>query len=205
MIYQTRKLESGFTLIEVVMSVFVFSMIVVGLISLVSSIIVSSGKQGLLTTGQDQARKFANTFTNELRNAVYGSTGGYPIAQADNQTLVFYSNVDGGTDIEKVRYFVSSGTLRKGVTKYVGGVYSAGNEVVTVLQNDLGNSATPLFYYYDGTYDGTSNNFLTQPVNINNIAYIRLNLMIINKAGVTNTNTYTVNAGAAIRNLKTNL
>ena len=46
---------------------------------------------------------------------------------------------------------------------------------------------------------------LAQPVNVTQVKFVKINLQIYNKAGVKNTNTYTVTAGAAIRNLKTNL
>jgi prepilin-type N-terminal cleavage/methylation domain-containing protein len=197
--------KKGFTLVEVIVTIFVFSLLAVGLVALISNMFTNSNKQSLLLSGSDQARKVANGFTNEMRNATTGNTGAYSIGQADNQTLVFYSNIDNAPDIERIRYFVQSGTLRKGVTKYSGGTYNPANETLTLIQNDLGNGATPVFYYYDGNYDGTTETPLTQPVNLNQIKYVKINLMIINRGGQTNSRTYTVTAGAAVRNLKTNL
>jgi prepilin-type N-terminal cleavage/methylation domain-containing protein len=197
--------KKGFTLVEVIVTIFIFSLLAVGLVALVSNMFTNSNKQSLLLSGSDQARKVANGFTNEMRNATIGNTGAYSIGQADNQTLVFYSNIDNAPDIERIRYFVQSGTLRKGITKYAGGTYNPASETVTTVQNDLGNGATPVFYYYDGDYDGTTETPLAQPVNINQIKYVKINLMIINRGGQTNTRTYNVTAGAAVRNLKTNL
>jgi hypothetical protein len=43
------------------------------------------------------------------------------------------------------------------------------------------------------------------PVNATQVKFVKVNLQIYNKAGITNKNTYTITASAAIRNLKTNL
>jgi hypothetical protein len=62
----------------------------------------------------------------------------------------------------------------------------------------------PLFSYYDGTYNGTGN-ALSQPVNINVVRFIKINLTVLKDAVQNGTSTFTVTAGASIRNLKTNL
>lgn len=200
-----RAYHNGFTLVEVVMTVAIFAAIAYGLIALVSGVFTNSTQQGSLLTGSDQARKVAFTLTNELRNATTGVNGGYSLAQTDNQQLVFYSNVDSAADIEKIRYFVQTNKLYKGVTKPSGTTYNPAQEVSVAVLDDLANGATPLFYYYDGTYNGNADNFLTQPVNIGQVRFVKLNLMVYKKAGVTNTATYTVTGSATIRQLKDNL
>src|SRR3970040_2041150 len=41
--------------------------------------------------------------------------GAYPLAQADAQTVTFYSDIDGDGTFERVRYFLDGTTLRRGV------------------------------------------------------------------------------------------
>lgn len=196
----------GFTLIEVIMTVAIFSLIAYGLIALVSGVFTNSTQQGSLLVGSDQARKIAFNLTNELRNASTGVNGAYSLAQTDDQQLVFYSYFNNFGDIEKLRYFVQNGKLYKELTKPSGNTYNSAQEVVISVLDDLANGpSTPIFYYYDGTYNGNTDNHLTQPVNINQIRLIKLNLMVYKKAGVANTATYTVSDGAAIRQLKDNL
>lgn len=197
----------GFTLIEVVTTVAIFTILAYGTLALISNLIGSSAGQSALLSGSDQARKAVFNLTNELRNASTSGTGGYPLAEASAQQLTFYSNVDGGSDIERLRYFVNAGALYRGVLKPGGSplAYDPANEISNVAQSDLGNGGNPVFYYFDDTYDGTVDNYLLQPVNINNVKLVKIRLDIVNTGGTTDSNLYTVTGEATMRNLKTNL
>ncbi len=199
--------NSGFTIIELLVVIFGFSLIVWGLIALVSNILSFSNQQSGLLSDTDQARSLAFQIASELRNAQTGSNGGYVLDTAATGTIIFYSPVaDMDTGIEKVRYFVQNGQLWKGVTDYNGSSYNTSTEKTSIVQKDLANGFTPVFYYYDGSYVGSSTQTsLAVPVNVTQVKFVKVNIQIYNKAGVKNTNTYTVTAGAAIRNLKTNL
>lgn len=198
--------QQGFTIIEVMVSVLIFTLLALGIIQLVSSMVSTGNKTTTFATSSDQARKLSFQIMNELRNAVTASTGSYALNLANDQELIFFSNVDGGTDIERVRYYLSNEKLYRGVVKASGNplIYNLGSETTAVVQNDVANGGIPLFYYYADTYDG-SGNFLAQPVNITQVKFIELNLQVYNKGGVTNTNYYTITAGGSIRSLKTNL
>ncbi len=200
------KASAGFTLIEMLVSIFCFSLIAVGMIGLISAMFTINRQQGGLLSDQDQARRLAFGIMSELRNCQTSSLGAYAIDTAGDQQLIFYSNVDSDQAIEKIRYFVQNGQLWKGVTKVSGsplGYYPA-SEFITMVQNNLANGASPVFYYYDDSYTGTQG-ALAQPVNAVNINFVKISLSVYNKAGVSNVNSYTVTASAAIRNLKTNL
>ena len=162
------KLNRGFTLIELLIAAALFILLFGGLAILISNVLVSSNTQAGLLADSDQARKLAFGIVGELRNAQVSSTGAYSLDTAGPQSLVFYSNIDGGTDVEKVRYFVQGEKLYKGITKPYGNSmsYSPSREKITVVQNNLANGADPVFYYYDGTYEGVANNFLPQPVSV---------------------------------------
>lgn len=198
--------QKGFTLIELIVTVAIFAILSLGVIALVSGVLVDSSRQGRSLANADQTRKLAAQMMSELRNAVAGSNGAYPLAIADDQQLEFYSNVDGGTDIERVRYYVQNGQLRKGIVKQSGSppTYN-GTETSTVVQNDLANGSSPLFYYYDNTLATTTDRALTQPVNISQVSYISLQVVVLKRISNTGTDTFTVTAGAALRSLKTNL
>ena len=200
------KSGAGFTLIEVIVAVFIFVLVFVGLIALVSNVFVSSGKQSNLLADSDQARKLSFSIINELRNAAVSSAGAYQLETASEQTLTFYANLDGGTDVERVRYFVQNGALMRGLIKPTGNplAYNSGNEKITTVQNNLANGGYAVFYYYSGAYTG-SQTALIQPVNVTTVKFIKMDLKVYNKGGVTNTNYYSVTASAAIRGLKTNL
>jgi Tfp pilus assembly protein PilV len=198
--------SSGFTLIEMMVAIFGFVLIIWGLVGLYSNIFVTSSQQTGLLADADYARKLVFKIANEIRNGQTGSNGAYLLNTAGDQQIVFYSNADIGADVERIRYYTSGGILYKGVTEYNGATYNTTTEVSTIVQKDLANGSNPIFYYYDGTYTGSSTQAsLTQPVSLINVKFIKVSLQIFNKAGVKKTNTYTVTSSAAIRNLKTNL
>ncbi len=206
-IHNSLFLQVGFTLIELIVGIAIFTILALGIIVLVSNILTSSSQQSGLLADSDQGRKLAFRIMGEVRNGSTSNTGAYTLATADAQQLIFYSNVDGGVDIERVRYYLASGSLYRGIVKPTGSplTYNLGSETSSVVQKNVANGAIPLFYYYDDTYDGTSDTFLAQPVNVTDVRMIKLNLRVYNKAGKTNTNYYTVTASGTIRGLKTNL
>lgn len=205
--YNKLQTEAGFTLIETVVAVALFVVLALGVISLVSIMLTTVRQQGGLLADSDSARKVAFRIISELRNAGTSSTGAYSLDTAGDQSLIFYSNVDGGTDMERIRYYISNGSLYRGVIKPTGNplVYNAGNEVTTEVQKNIANGSTALFYYYDGSYNGVTNNYLTQPVNVTLVRYIKIKMSVYNKAGVKNQTSYDINAGGAIRGAKDNL
>lgn len=191
-----------------VVAIFGFGLIIVGLIALFSNLFVSSSQQGGLLSDTDLARRLAFQISSELRNGVTGSNGAYVLDTAEDQQIIFYSpNADNDPGIERIRYYVQRGSLWKGVTEYNGSGYNTSTEQTYVVQKDLANSSsTPVFYYYDGNYTGSSTQTsLAQPVNVTAVKFVKVNLQIYNKAGVKNTNIYTITSSATIRNLKTNL
>ena len=202
-----RKSQQGYTFIELVVTIFGFTLIIWGLVGLFSHIFSVSSQQGGLLSDSDQARKLAFQITSELRDGQSAQTGAYVLDTAGAQEIIFYSpNTDSDSGVERVRYYVQGGKLWKGVTQYNGSSYDTSTESTTVVQNNLANGASPVFYYYDGSYVGSSTQTsLAQPVSVTRVKFVNVTLQIYNKAGVNKTNTYTVTSSAAIRNLKVNL
>ncbi len=205
-IFFVKSIRSGFTTIELVVAVAIFSLIGYGLLAMLSGVIRGSTQQSGLIAGADQARKVVFSLTNELRDAQRSSTGGYSLAQAGAQEIVFYANLDGDPVIERVRYYVSGMTLYRGVLKPSGNPlsYNPAQETSTAVQRDVGNGANPVFYYFDDTYNGAGT-ALAQPVNVTDVRLVEVRLLITNIGGISGMNTYPIIGRATIRNLKTNL
>jgi type II secretory pathway pseudopilin PulG len=200
------KKQLGFTLIETLLTIFVFALLVEGTTLLIKNIFTVSEQQNGILSNTNQATLISGTFVNELRNATYGANGAYPINQATNSQLIFYSAAPNGSTVSQIRYFISGNTLYKGITNPAGTPlsYSGQPETITTLSTQMSMGSNPLFYYYDGTYNGTGN-ALSQPVNINAVRFIQINLIVNKDVTATGTSTFTVTAGASLRNLKTNL
>lgn len=199
--------KSGFTLVETLFTIFIFTILMLGTTLMMKDIFSVSKQQYGVLTNVDQARRIANTFVNELRNAAYGANGAYPINEVSDNQIIFFSTApkNDGT-ISKVRYYITGNTLYKGVTNPAGNPssYTGQPETITTLTSDLILGGSPLFYYYNGDYNGTGN-ALTQPANINVVKFVRINLVVLKELVQGSNNTFTVSAGASIRNLKTNL
>lgn len=208
MFKKNTKKKSGFTLIETILAIFIFLTVSVSMIAIFGNLFSASRRENSQLVSQDYARKLTSQIINQLRNSQSGSDGSYPLDTAGDQQIIFYSNISNlNSGIERVRYYLQSGKIYQGITYYSGGTYNTSTEKSIVVQDNVANStSTPLFYYYDSSYTGSSTQAaLSQPVTVTQVKYVRLNLQIINTGGVKNTNYYTVGGGAAIRGLKSNL
>jgi len=201
------KRQLGFTLVETLFTIFIFSILMLGVTLMMRNIFSVSRQQFGILTNVDQARIIASNFVNELRNTTYGTDGSYPINQVDNNQLIFFSTgIKNDGTVSKIRYYISGNTLYKGITNPAGSPlsYNGQTETNTILSTKMLMETNPLFYYYDGNYDGNGNS-LSQPVNINTVKFIKINLIVLKEVTANSTSTFTVTAGASMRNLKNNL
>lgn len=198
--------QKAFTLTETIVTIGIFTLLALGVTSLFSHIFINSRNRLGTIDNIDQARAVTTKFTNEIRVASMGVDGSFPIGLANDDQIIFYSSYDQDS-VSRIRYFASSSTLYKGITAPSGSPqsYNLTQEKISTIQNNLATSSR-IFYYYDGDFDGTATSTpLSQPVNVNDIKFVRLNLRINNNnSGEINTAIDT-SAGASIRNLKNNL
>jgi Tfp pilus assembly major pilin PilA len=193
--------SNGFTLIEVMVSV-------IGVSTMLTDIF-SYSSQGLIAMDNiDQARMVSSTFVNEIRNATTGNNGSYPLNKVGDTEIIFYSNfkTSSPTIANRIRYFISDNKLYKGVVVPTGSplAYNLSSESIKLVQSDVHNEGAPLFYYYDGNYDGSAN-FLVQPVNINQVRYVRINLLVLKQTKKGDSSVFPISTGATIRSIKDNL
>lgn len=126
----------------------------------------------------DEARKILRPLVGEVRSATSAHNGAYPIATAAEDELVFYSDIDNDDLIERVRYFIEDDTLKKGILEPTGSPLGyAGSESISWVIQDVANGATPVFEYYDSSYDGTTA-ALVQPVSTGDVRLVKITIII---------------------------
>lgn len=206
MIFIKNK-SGGFTLAETIVTIFIFGILMMGTTLMLRDILSNSKQKLLAIDNIDKARRIGINFIDEIRNSNYGANGAYPLGQAGDSQIIFFSNtLTSNGAPSRIRYYFAGNTLYKGVTKVSasGTSYDTSTEVITALLTSLSLGSNPLFYYYDGSYDG-SGTALSQPVNINNVKFVKINLTVLKQDSKNSASVFTINAGSAIRNLKTNL
>jgi hypothetical protein len=201
-----KKLDNaGVTMLEMLVVIGLFILFVGAITALM--IWGNHGKDVVFEqlSKQNDGRNATQNFLNDLRRASYSSIGAYPIEKADANEIIFYSNVDTDSWKERVRYFISGTTLRRGLIKPSGTPlsYNSADEAATDVAHDLNNTTT-VFYYYDQNYDSSSNtSSMDFPVDITKIRMVGIKLWLDLRPNVSPAPLY-IEGKTEIRNLKTN-
>ncbi|OGH91477.1 MAG: hypothetical protein A2534_00525 [Candidatus Magasanikbacteria bacterium RIFOXYD2_FULL_39_9] len=202
--FQDLKIDRrGITLVEVLVTIGIFSFLVVG----ITSLFLTSWKYNRIVweqlKTQNEGRKVTRDFVNELRITSLSSVGAYPIESASSTEIVFYGNIDSDTYKERIRYFLSGRTLKRGVIEPSGSplTYDSANEVIVELAHDLITS-TPPFSYYDSDYSG-SEAPLSSPVDVTQIRVVGISLTLEEDPNASPVPFY-IESKVMVRNLKDN-
>lgn len=186
--------------IIVVMSLFVVMTLVIG------DFLIQGLRSTIFGYEQDEAvknaRKAIDSFVKEIREAKTSAAGNYIFDTVATNTIKFYANVDSDTLTERIRYFIATSSLYRGVTKATGSplTYSDADETVSQVAKYINNQNIAIFTYYD-----TNNNLIADPTA--NKADIRL-IHVLLKVNVTPGRApldYFAETDVQVRNLKDNL
>jgi Tfp pilus assembly protein PilW len=201
--YKKNKLEEGFTVVEMLITIFIVTLVGIAIVNFQINIFSLNKISGDSMNAQTDARKALKVMSSEIRSISPSDNGSYAIALAATSTVTFYEDIDNDNSKEQVRYFKSGTNLKKGVIQPTGTIYNPANEVVTNLVSDLANSSSsPIFYFYDKNYDGSTAP-LSYPINIPSVRLIKINIFIdkdINKFPAP----INVTSQVSLRNLKDN-
>lgn len=155
--------ENGFTLIQVIVSIAVFTILLLAM----NRLFVSIYKEQKVTVGMIERTNNANRLlaimSEELRQANRSKAGDYLLGTAGADVLGFYSDIDTDGEVEKVSYFRDGSQLKKRVIEPGSLPYYGAAGTTTVVSSQVANGTVPLFTYYDGNYL-TSGSALTPPV-----------------------------------------
>jgi prepilin-type N-terminal cleavage/methylation domain-containing protein len=194
--------RAGFTLVETVIALAVFSaiMILVTLFGLDIADFTVQFQQRLAS--QDELQLAITKMTSEFRSATYASNGSYPVVLASSTSFSFYTDVDATGTIEFVRYFAGTSTLQKGITRATGtpAQYLTSTEIVSPV---ISNVVTSSFLYYDSAYSGTESPMAFPISDISVIRAVRFTVTV-DQATTTRPGAVTSSITVTLRNLRTN-
>lgn len=195
---------AGFTLNEILVALSIVVLIGLAALSFERKIFSYNTIMSNSLTAQGEARRALKIMSAEIRSASPSSAGAYALSQTATSSFAFYSNIDDDSLIERVRYFLSGSTLKKGIIKPSGSplAYTA-SETISDLVHNIANGVAPIFNYYDTNYDGTSAP-LSDPVSVSAARLVKITLTIdADPSKSPDAATFTTQI--SIRNLKDNL
>lgn len=102
---RTRR---GFTLIEMIVAIFVFSLIFGGMMAAITMIYRVEGYSTDQAIAVNEARRGVDIMAKEVREACYGDDGSYPIEKGGGKEFIFYSDIDSDGTAERVRYYLAT-------------------------------------------------------------------------------------------------
>lgn len=195
----------GFSMIEMLAALGIFSLLMGSIVTVyvVSFRTKDTTFEQLLT--QSEGRQAVLTFINDIRRANYSSIGAYPLQKAGTSSILFYSDIDGDTLRERIRYYTSSTILMRAVVKAQGTPlsYPTSSEVVTAVAHSLGNTSS-VFYYYGQDYTGAATNTpLANPVDVMAVRLVEIRL-VLDRDPFRSPVPLRVQTKTEIRNLKSN-
>src|SRR5438045_2781316 len=145
--------SNGFTIIEMLVVLGILTVIGVAVSDFARNVLLlnASGQNSLVA--QLEGRKVLKTMVRELRTTFPSAFGSYPIESVSTSSIVFFANINGDGQTERIKYFLDTPTktIKKGVTTLSGSpaVYNTANEVVSTLITDIVNgTSTSLFEYF---------------------------------------------------------
>jgi len=208
MIKKISQIQLGFSLIEALVTIFIFALIIISLNSFILSGYRAYYYNFQQTAAINEARRGIETMIKEIREAKTGDDGAYPLIEAGDSEFIFYSNIDSDSATERVRYFLDGTNLKKGVTKPTGDPpqYNTANETISVLSQYVRNgTSTPIFTYYNGNWPtDTVNNPLPTFTRLSDTKLMDVKVKI-NVDPNRPPNDFILESDTQIRNLKTNL
>lgn len=162
--------KKSFTLIETIIAIFIFVLALGSVVGFIVSAYRTHGYAWEQSIAIDEARRGIEIMVKEIREARTGDDGSFPIEKADDKEFIFYSDIDGDGETERVRYFlglVNSETHIKDCVTFIDGGscsvefsdFLSGTleqaKVKVSVEGDFGRYNEYAEIYADGNYLGT--------------------------------------------------
>lgn len=170
------KNNAGMSLIETLVWIAVFVSAMLALMSSVLFFYRTSNYAIQQASATASAQHGIDSMIQTVREASYASNGAYPVVSFGQNDFRFYADIDADTAIEQVHYYLSGGTLLKGVIEPSGDpIVYTGTEATSTISTDVRNTAlgTALFSYYD-----KNGALISDYADIGEVRYVSANLLV---------------------------
>jgi len=165
--------KNGFTLVELMIAVAIFVILVIATSAFFISLYKEQASDIARIKRIDVAGKTIEIMSSEIRKMNRAENGIYPLEITEEQTLVFYSDIDSDGLTERVEYFLNGIVLEKKLVEPGDDLDYLGEEITTTIVDGVRNGAEPVFKYYDENYTGSEDS-LSEPINITNVKVIEI-------------------------------
>ncbi len=176
-----KHTSQGFTIVELMVAMVIISALLFSIAVLTDSVRKNQQQTWENYIKVDEANTAVRTFTRELRTARDGNNGAYLLAEAGDNQISFYSDIDFDGQTEKVRYYLSGTEFYKGTIEPTGYpvTYPSANEIVKLISANIRNGSQPPFYYFNSDWPkDTINNPLIPKKRISDTRLVRIYLRL---------------------------
>jgi prepilin-type N-terminal cleavage/methylation domain-containing protein len=170
--------QRGFTLIEMLVVMLLLGVVVAAMLTFYLGIARSFADTSNRIVNQDDARTAMNQLTRYIRMACSSDSNltsfSDAVAVASPQELVFYADLDGDGQADKVRFYLSGQTMRMATVapdlSTSPPTYPAYTLDGVVVMDGITNGTTPIFTYYQ-----MNPAYLTNPIASNDTLVVLSN------------------------------
>lgn len=146
-------MKKGFTLIEVMIAGTMITTLGFALLALQN--LIFENEQTAFNTYRNvsETNQVLTQFIREVRQAQTSENGAYPLEVLEDNEIVFFTDYDNDSIVERIRYTLNANLLEKGITEPSGSpaVYDTNIESIRTLTENVVNQ-TPLFSYYNSDW-----------------------------------------------------
>jgi prepilin-type N-terminal cleavage/methylation domain-containing protein len=174
----------GITLIEVLIAMSIVLIIMQGFTTMFLRAWQSNKFTLEMGLASSAAQRAVNKIVVELRGVQQSEHGAYPLASAQDNELVVYTDIEDDGTVERVRFYLDTVTkeVKLGVREpdltTVPPTYATGDGTTRVLaQYVVNTSSQPLFTYYADDYP-TVTTPLTTPANVGGVQLVKMQVYI---------------------------
>ena len=198
-------LQSGMTLIELMVSVALFTLLMLVVTTSIQQMYIYNAYTFAQAYQVQNARLGMQALIRDVREMTFADNGTFPLAVMDADEIGFYSDIDRDNSVEYVTFgFNGTSTIEKSIFNATGSPptydLSAPDQVITLsrfVQNNF--QATSTFFYFDAAGIPVTNSN-----NITDVRYIEAQI-IVNIDPIRSPGQFMLRSSAALRNVKENL